>query len=150
MRSRIDLAILMPFALTLMAAGNTKQATIEDTGSTNVAGAILVVNAGGSTKVQPHGAEAHTISLDPHLCDKFFEDLKSAAPLSQLPHAHCMKSISFGSSLYVEFNGERSPDLNCPAPRDSKLGVLQKDVREIMQAAHLQMGGSRSQGGFRK
>ena len=142
MRARAILAVLMTIGLSQ--ADNTQQATIQDTGSTNVAGVTLIVNDGGSTKVQPHGAEAHTVSLDSKLSQRFFEDLKSAGSLSALPHAHCMKSISFGSSLYIEFNGERSPDLNCPAPPDSKLSVLQKDVREIMQAAHVDSGANRS------
>ena len=138
MRARVILAVLMSIAA--VQADDRQQATIEDTGSTNTPATMLIVHAGGSTKVQPHGAEARTISLDPRLSERFFQDLKSAGRLSELPHIHCMKSISFGSSLYIEFNGERSPDLNCPAPSGSKLSVLQKDVREIMQAAHVESG----------
>jgi hypothetical protein len=138
MRSRLVLAVLMPIAL--LQADRTQQATIEDTGSTNVPGTTLIVSGGGSTKVQPHGSEPHAVSLDRRLSQRFFDDLKSAGRLSDLPHAHCMKSVSFGSSLYIEFNGERSPDLNCPARPDSKLSVLQKDVREIMQAVRVESG----------
>jgi hypothetical protein len=142
MGSRLLFAVLMPIAM--LAAEQTQRATIIDTGSTNSAGMTLVVNAGGSTKVRPEGAEPHTVSLDPRLSDRLFKDLQSAGHLSDLPRPHCMKSVSFGSSLYVEFNGERSPDLNCPASADSKLSALQKDVREIMQAAHAERGANRA------
>jgi hypothetical protein len=51
-----------------------------------------------------------------------------------IPVVHCMKSASFGSSLFVEFKGDRSPDLSCTG-RDSHSGELQKDANQILQAA---------------
>jgi hypothetical protein len=76
------------------------------------------------------------MTINSDLADRLFRDLKAFSPLSPFPATHCVKSVSFGTSLYVEYNGERSPDLNCPAPPGSKLAQLQKDVNEIMQAVH--------------
>jgi hypothetical protein len=136
-RAHLSALILLFPALIMNAQSNPPQATIIDTGSTNRPGVIMTINAAGRTEVQPRDAEARKTSIDAHLCERLFEDLKSVGPLSALPKTHCLKSVSFGSSLYVEFNGERSPDLNCPAPPDSKLALLQKDVRDLMDAAHV-------------
>jgi hypothetical protein len=46
-----------------------------------------------------------------------------------------MKSVSFGSSLYVEFNGLRSPDLSCEGQQDARAEALQKSAREMLRAA---------------
>lgn len=120
-----------------MAASDTaQQAVIENTGSTNTAGVKLIVNRSGTAEVQQRDAEPRKATLDQQLTQSLFEDLNSIGPLSALPRTHCMKSVSFGTSLYVEYNGERSPDLSCPAPADSKLAILQKHVRDLMTAAH--------------
>ena len=96
----------------------------------------MTVNVSGAAEIQPRDSEAHKTNIDAHLSERLFEDLKSVGALSALPKSHCFKSVSFGSSLYLEVDGERSPDLNCPAPPDSKLAVLQKDVRDLLDAAH--------------
>jgi hypothetical protein len=113
-----------------------QQAIIENTGSTNSAGVKLIVGPSGAAEVQPRNAEARKTNVDARLSERLFQDLKSIGPLSALPRAHCMKSVSFGTSLYIEYNGERSPDLNCPVAADSKLAILQKDARDLMEAAH--------------
>lgn len=134
MRSRIVLCVLIPLAV--IAQTTPQQATIEDTGSTNMAGVKMIVNPSGTAEVQPRNAQSRKTTVDVHLSERLFQDLKSVGPLSALPPVHCIKSVSFGSSLYVEFNGERSPDLTCPAQPDSKLAMLQKDVHDLMDAAH--------------
>lgn len=96
----------------------------------------MTVHASGAAEVQPRDAEARKTNIDAHLATRLFEDVKSAGPLSALPKPRCFKSVSFGSSLYLEVNGERSPDLNCPASPNSKLAALQKDVRDVIDAAH--------------
>ena len=118
------------------AAQPTQQATIEETGSTNTLGVKIVVGPGGAAQMHVEGEEVRTVTINADLSDRLFRDLKAFSPMSALPGNHCIKSASFGTSLYVEYSGERSPDLNCPAPVGSKLAQLQKDVNEIMQAVH--------------
>ena len=135
MRSGAVLSVLIP--LILMAADNSaQQAIIENTGSTNAAGVKLIVKRSGAAEVQPRNAESRNTTVDQQLTQRLFEDLNSIGPLSVLPRTHCMKSVSFGTALYIEYNGERSPDLSCPPTADSKLAILQKDVRDLMAAAH--------------
>lgn len=139
MRSRVVFPLLIALGSTLMSHAqqvSPQQATIIDTGSTNRPGVKMIVNTLGSAEVQARDAESHKTNVDAHLCERLFQDLKSAGSLSAIPPVHCAKSVSFGSSLYIEFNGERSPDLNCPAPPDSKVATLQKDARDLMDAAH--------------
>jgi hypothetical protein len=127
----------MPLTAALLAAeASPQQVTIEDTGSTNRPGVKLIVTSTGAAQVEIRDAEARKTNIDTRLCDRLFQDLKSAGSLGGLPRTHCMKSVSFGSSLYMEFNGERSPDLSCPAAQDSKVAILQKDARDVMEAAH--------------
>jgi hypothetical protein len=138
MRLSAVLSLLIPLLPAAISSAQPapQQATVIDTGSTNVPGVTMTINALGAAEVRPRDAEARKTSVDAHLSERLFQDLQSAGPLSALPKPHCFKSVSFGSSLYVEFNGERSPDLNCPAGADSKLAALQKDVRDLMEAAH--------------
>jgi hypothetical protein len=137
MRSTIPVAILISFTYLLRGQEPaSEQVTIESTGSTNAPGVKLLVSPSGSAEVQPRHAEARRTTVKAELANRLFEDLKSIGPLSALPPVHCIKSVSFGTSLYVEYEGERSPDLNCPVDANSKLGTLQKDARELMQAAH--------------
>ncbi len=138
MRSRVVLSVLIPLSAAVSAAAQTtpQQVTIENTGSTNMPGVKLVVSPAGTAEVQPRDAEPRKANVDQHLCDQLFQDLKSISSLSALPRTHCVKSVSFGSSLFVEFNGERSPDLNCPAAPNSKVALLQKDAQALMDAAH--------------
>ncbi len=112
------------------------QATIVNTGSTNTPGMTMTVDAAGNTEVRLRSNAMRQTTVDSRLSQRLFDDLKTIGPLSSLPKIHCMKSASFGSSVYVEVNGERSPDLSCPAPRDSKTAILKRDVYELMQAAH--------------
>ena len=88
----------------------------------------------GHATVEQRNSEARHVKLREHLCNQFMRDLKAAGPLSALPARHCMKSASFGSRLFIEFNGERSPDLSCPGQQDPRSDALQKDAQQILQA----------------
>jgi hypothetical protein len=43
-----------------------------------------------------------------------------------------MKSVSFGVTMTVEFNGEKTPDLGCGGGDNSSLQALIRDVKEIV------------------
>lgn len=68
------------------------------------------------------------------LAEKLFADAEAAMPLSGLPVAHCAKSVSFGTSRYIWFRGEKSPDISC-ASRNEKVASLKYDFAKVMSAA---------------
>ena len=113
----------------------SQQATIIDTGSTNRPGLQVTLDASGNAKAEPRGTEGRAIRLNSNQCKRFMQTLQSAIPLHALPAAHCMKSVSFGSRLFIEHNGERSPDLSCPVQQDPKVDTLKKQAAEILAAA---------------
>jgi hypothetical protein len=49
------------------------------------------------------------------LAHQFFIDLKSSPPLDTLPFIRCLKSVSFGSTITIQYAGARSPDLSYPS-----------------------------------
>jgi hypothetical protein len=110
------------------------QVTIEDTGSTNRAGLRVTLDREGHASVESRNGEPRQVKLPEAVCKRFMKDVEAAGPLNELPAAHCMKSVSFGSRTFVEYNGDRSPDLSCPSG-EARSQVLEKDAREILQAA---------------
>ena len=114
-------------------ATENPQAVIIDTGSTNRPGLQVTTDANGNARVESRGIEPHAIQLNSDLCKRFLASLQAAAPLHALPAAHCMKSVSFGSRLFVEYNGDRSPDISCPVQQDSKVDDLKQQALEILK-----------------
>lgn len=113
------------------------EALILDSGSTNRAGYRLRVKADGWASLQQGDAPLKK-RLPAALVARFFEDLKAAGPLDRLPAAHCMKSVSFGSSTEVGYRGKLSPDLSCPSP-SSAARALAIDAAALAQAAGTSM-----------
>jgi hypothetical protein len=130
MRALRLFTILMP----LMLSAKDPLVTIEDTGSTNRLGLRVTFDREGQATVDSRSRDTRHIKLAESLSKQFMLDLEAVGPLIDIPVVHCMKSVSFGSSLFVEFNGHRSPDLSCPG-HDSHSGQLQKDANQILQAA---------------
>jgi hypothetical protein len=122
--------ILMP----LLLSAKEPQATIEDTGSTNRLGLRVTFDREGHATVESRRGDSRQVKLAGSICQHFMRDLEAVGPLVDIPVGHCAKSVSFGSSLFVEFKGDRSPDLSCPA-HDSRSGELQKHANQILQAA---------------
>ena len=89
-------------------------AVILDTGSTNTAAyRIVVAQSGAATWIFQQGRSS-TTQLPADLTSRFFDDLRAGMPLSKLAIAPCMKSASFGTSRFVWWRGQRSPDITCP------------------------------------
>lgn len=110
-------------------------AVIMLTGSTNTTGYRIVVGRDGTAEYV--SAQGRTQAMVPStVAKKLFTDLKSAAPLSQLPEGSCMKSASFGTSVFVYWDHSRSPDLTCT----SGLGkTIADDATAVASALGLQM-----------
>jgi hypothetical protein len=103
-------------------------AVILNTGSTNALGYRIVVQRSGDAEFVTGDTRAlgHVSAT---VAATFFDDLTKGMPLSALHIAPCMKSASFGFSLFIWWRGQRSPDITCPgAP------ALNNDVNAIAGA----------------
>jgi len=134
MRTTFCLMILS--ALPLRAAGG---AVIVNSGSTNTEGFRIVVEQSGKAvytqtpRKSDTQVKSRSLDLPQALVKRLYSDLDAGKPLAELPGGHCMKSASFGSSLTIEFAGEKTPDLSCPDHGNPRLQVLIKDANEIVK-----------------
>jgi hypothetical protein len=110
-------------------------AVIMDTGSTNTIGYRIVIQRQGSVEYAA-GEKRNTATVTSDVASAFFSDLAKAAPLDRLPSEPCMKSVSFGSSLFVWSSAHgRSPDLLCPT--DARGAALRADAQQIARELSL-------------
>jgi hypothetical protein len=129
--------------ITGLQAQTTAVATIVDTGSTNTPGMTVSMGAKGHAVVEtkassgfkPSAAAKTNMKVSDALRTRLMTDLEAAAPVDKLNARHCMKSVSFGSRVFVEYKGVRSPDISCPGQSDPKVEALRVDVEEIMAEA---------------
>jgi len=105
-------------------------AVILNTGSTNALGYRIVIQQSGAAEYI-HGDKRATATVPNAVTTKFFTDLQAAMPLKVHPMIHCMKSVSFGTSLFVWWKGARSYDLTCGT------NVLTDDAYAVAQALGL-------------
>jgi hypothetical protein len=112
-------------------------AVIDNSGSTNFFGYHINVSPSGDA-TYVNGTEQGTGQISTSLAAKFFSDISSAMPLSQLAFQPCFKSASFGTTTYVEFQHQTSPDISCPS-KDSRVQALYDDAAEIAQALNVQL-----------
>lgn len=119
-------------------------AMIVNSGSTNRAGFRVTIGQSGAAewtstprKLGSPGQrqeQPETIqrTLPRATVDRFFADLATAKPLTSLPPAHCMKSVSFGSTLTITFGAEQTPDLSCGDGGNPAMRDLIRDANEIV------------------
>ena len=152
MFARVHLMIIkFPILAALLATGawvvaspvDTASAVIVNSGSTNTAGFKIVVQNDGAAEYtpmlrahpQPEGQHVLTPvkrNLPPALAHRLYSDLEAARPFSDLPRPRCMKSVSFGTRLIIQFHGDETPDLNCGAGQNAKLEALVEDAKQIV------------------
>lgn len=107
-------------------------AVIENSGSTNFAGYRIAVSPNGSALyAAPGGVRRGRVPLA--TARWLFRKLREDAPLSALGGTGCMKSVSFGTSTTIAWQGERSGDLSCgssPAAVELNrtIGVIQTQL----------------------
>jgi hypothetical protein len=106
-------------------------AVILNTGSTNALGYRIVIQQSGAAEYI-HGDKRATATVPTAVTTKFFTDLQAAMPLTVYPMIHCMKSVSFGTSIFVWWKGSRSHDLTCGG------GTLANDAVEVAKSLGLE------------
>ncbi|GAC1304863.1 MAG: hypothetical protein NVSMB21_05850 [Vulcanimicrobiaceae bacterium] len=88
-------------------------ATIVNSGSTNAAGYRIAIRPDASADVTVAGTTERATIGAPQARWLFLK-LRGARPLAELAGGSCMKSMSFGTSTTIAFDGETTPDLSCP------------------------------------
>jgi hypothetical protein len=117
---------------------------LQDSGSTNTAAFCYtvtrfgkVIKRTGATVIQRRQGRANSSDeegrISASLAEKLFSDTEVAMPLSELPMARCVRSVSFGTSRYIWFKGEKSPDL-CGRGNE-KISALKEDFAQVMRTA---------------
>jgi hypothetical protein len=124
-------------------SGSNPKITITNTGSTNTAGLELTLDGAEDATIRPQAAAPKQVKLSAAALAEFTKAIEAAGPLHALPASHCMKSASFGSSLYVSRGDDRSPDLSCPEQSDARTAAIKKQAEDLLQAAQ-KAGGVRT------
>ena len=115
-------------------------AVIVNSGSTNRPGFRIMVDRSGAAEFTatprrrdagPDETRSVKTMVPRALTERFYADLKAASPLASLPAMRCVKSVSFGSALDIEFGEERTPDLSCGDGGNAVVGSLIRDCNEI-------------------
>jgi len=108
-------------------------ALIENTGSTNAYGYTLAVASNGNARLNPNGRPYSIVYVPNRLTTKLFADLNAAMPLTKLPVHHRMRSVSFGTSTFITYKDQKSPDLTGGgnAQATALRGDIQAIVREL-------------------
>jgi hypothetical protein len=110
-------------------------AIITRSASTNGLGYRVSLTRDGRADVA-QGNSLVTRYVPAELANRFFADLAAAMPLSDLSSEQpCVKSASFGSSIYIAYGGERTPDLSCAD--GARTLVLRDDIAAITSELNL-------------
>jgi hypothetical protein len=140
----LALVTLLTFVLVLSPqdapSAQPDAATIVNSGSTNRPGFRIVVDRSGAAEFRqiPRGRAAQPeakpirLTISRALADRLYADLSAATPLASLPAPHCMKSVSFGSTLSIELGAEHTADLSCGDGGNPVLANLIRDCNEIV------------------
>ncbi len=133
-RFRFPLTIAAVALLTIAAAPcRLDGARIVDTGSTNAPGYTIALRSDGTgwwrptPRIGQPAAPEHTFTVAQGIARRFLASLAKGRA-QHVRGVPCMKSASFGHSIFALWHGWRSPDITCPL--DSA------QAREISTAIH--------------
>jgi hypothetical protein len=114
-------------------------AVIVNSGSTNSDGFRILVERSGNAEYTALPRRPNPQPVTPArrivpdaLVQRLYSDLEAAQPLTSLPRPRCMKSVSFGFRMTIEFGGPETPDLTCGDGDSPKLRALIRDANEIV------------------
>lgn len=121
------------------APNQTDAAFIENSGSTNTPGYRLSIDPSGEAEWTLFRRRNSAVCsqgkgrLAPELAQQFFADLRRLTPFDKLPLRFCAKSVSFGTTLHLRYEGTESPDLSC-ALQTPDIKTLLTDLDKINAA----------------
>jgi hypothetical protein len=107
----------IPTELPTLAPGDV---LIRNSGSTNTAGYSIVIHPDYTADVADGRGGMVKKTVGAPQAKWLFDRLKADMPFEQLGGGHCMKSASFGSYTTIVYNGERTPDLQCPGGPETR------------------------------
>ncbi len=119
---------------------NTPKITISKSGSTNTVGFEVTLDGGENATIRAQSQAPRALKLKNSRVAAFTKAIEAAGPLHSLPANHCIKSVSFGTSLFISHGDDRSPDLSCVDQSDPQAAALKKQAEEILQAAQKASG----------
>ncbi|HUY11536.1 MAG TPA: hypothetical protein VMV73_04665 [Candidatus Dormibacteraeota bacterium] len=139
-RAAAALAFLAAFSLAIPAVScPIDGARIVDTGSTNVAGFTMGIRADGTgwwkiASRSPLSTGApHSFTIPVATATRLLATLADGRAL-QSKGVPCMKSASFGYSLFALWHGWRSPDIACPL-RDASSRSIASAMHAVIAAS---------------
>lgn len=141
------LFVLIAICFALVSSNNDHDIVrIINSGSTNTAGYVIELQRNGhiqwtvarrnhpilstTTAASSTTTTQNSVQL-PSFTNAIFEAVEQASPFTQFPPKSCIKSVSFGTTLHVTYNGQQTPDLSCPLT-DARLIVLSKNIHELI------------------
>ena len=141
MRRTILRIVILSGLATVLAAADS--AVIVNSGSTNTAGFRIEVSRSGEAVYTPVLRRAGQLTealakprsrpIPSALAKRFYADLDGQKSLSAPTNPGCMKSASFGTTLIVEYRGEKTPDLSCGDHGSDALKALIQSAGEIVK-----------------
>lgn len=99
-----------------------------------LADGLTVIQTGSTNHPEKRIAVAGEGRFQTRTEKRLWQSVQAVGSLSELPVSHCFKSASFGTRIYIEANGERSPDLSCPGQTDKRVIELQAEAQELLQS----------------
>lgn len=142
----ISLVLLAFVVVSASSSNETDLIRIVNSGSTNTAAYTIELQRNGlvqwmiTPRFQPvlsSSTSSPNRSRIPTVRAKnIFQEIEQAFPFTQYEPVFCIKSISFGTTLSVVYNGQQSPDFNCPM-KDQRLVNLSKDIHELITDLHI-------------
>jgi hypothetical protein len=138
--------ILLAIFFTFVSSNNDHDTIqIINSGSTNTAGYVIDVQRNGlvkwtvaprhhiviSTTTPSSTTTQNSIQISLIRANSIFQSVEQAFPFTQYQPIGCIKSVSFGTRLFVAYNGQQTPDISCPL-KDQRLILLSKYVRELI------------------
>ncbi len=133
----LGLAVVVLLVLTVginmersAAAGNSPYIVITNSGSTNMPGSTLTINRDGSGSIT-YEKEVPGQTLK-HVTNKAFpahtfdtgqleQMLNKVGSVDKIPNHGCLKSMSFGSTTTITYQGKTSGDVSCISHADEKI-----------------------------
>jgi hypothetical protein len=143
----IVLLVITAINRTVMAGSNMQQkdnvlAVITNSGSTNAPGSTLTVYQDGSAVLAYQKGKSaarfasfrdQTFPAGTFASHKLAALLTKIKDVSAIPDHGCLKSVSFGSTTTITFQGKTSGDLSCLSNEDTPLFL---DLKHQVQAMH--------------